>query len=58
VRSVKEYSKKALALIGVFMAKALYIIYLHDAPSLKAGITAILILRKRSISMRISSSSG
>jgi hypothetical protein len=32
--------KWALAMIGVFMAKALFIFYLHDAPSLKAGVTA------------------
>jgi hypothetical protein len=32
--------KWALAMIGDFMAKALFIIYRFDAPSLKAGVTA------------------
>jgi len=36
-----EKNKKALAMIGVFMAKAIYIIYRLDAPSLKAGVNAI-----------------
>jgi len=38
--------KWALAMIGVIMAKALYIIYLYNAPSLKAGVTVILSRRK------------
>jgi len=33
--------KWALAMIGVFMAKALLIIYTLINPSLKAGVTAI-----------------
>jgi hypothetical protein len=57
-RMMEKTIKKALAMIGVFMAKALYIIYRLDAPSLKAGVNAILSRRKRSLSMKISSSSG
>ena len=56
-RMMEKTIKKALAMIGVFMAKAIYIIYRLDAPSLKAGVNAILSRRKRSLSMKISSPS-
>jgi hypothetical protein len=42
-------------MIDVFMAKAQFIFYLHDAPSLKAGVTLILSRRKMSLSKNLSS---